>query len=327
MELENFRAFDEKKKYLIENKAENGRISPINANETGNKINFLQVSATIKEKEKEILALNTEIKQRDFLLEKARNLVITLNEECNKKTIALKNLEFAGVDKNEGKNPMLIKENEFLKDNIQGLKKNIADLQIENMKKEEYFNSKIDAESFGSRNSIKNSKENPENQIENDITYLTNKVTEVNAKLNDINTENTKLNEYIIGLETKFSSLQKEKEEIATNLIKAYETIEDFRHQKGQLDLELKKIKENPQQNQNLEDLSKLLIQKETLINELSSQALIKAHKHKKHRHNSSIKEIFEITEAIKQEIIGNKTENLILLNKESFQTFKDFQI
>lgn len=284
--------------------------------ETTGKVNVMELS--LSSKENEILRLKSEIVQRDALLEKARNLVITLNKECTKKTVALQRFESKEFEEIDSKTQWLVKENQQLKESFQVMQKNFSDLDCNKVDKAEKF-------SADCYNSTSNEKIVVTSQIENDITYLENELAEVSVKLVEISSENTRLNECIRNLELKYLESQQEKVEISNNLVKAHETIENLRHQKNQLEIELQKVLGSSKFNQSIEDLSKLLMQKESTISELTSQVLMKTHKHKKHRHNSFSRDVFEIFEAVKREIVGGK-ENQFEFCRETMNIFKEFQ-
>ena len=292
------------------------------------KVNFLEEE--MESKQAEIGKLKSEVLQRDSLLEKARNLVVTLNQECIKKTEALQNLEIKELHKFDVVTPQIILENEKLKESINYLKNRMTDLELNSTQKEslasktESFN--LGADHSASATPIKRQGIFTDNQIENDISYLEQELAQVTIKLNDISSENTKLNECIRSLELKYCETQQEKIEASNNLIRAYETIENIRQQKNTLEIRLKKYDDGANFNKSIEDLSKLLLQKESTISELTSQVLMKTHKHKKHRHNSYTRDSYELIEAVKKEIIREK-ELSADLPKETLQIFKDFQI
>ena len=256
--------------------------------------------------------LTNEARQRDTFLNKARNLVMTLNEECSRNTNLLKDLS-----RIESECLNLKKENEKLKETIQKLQNDKI------TKKNEDFSIKngefIEADSFACKSPLKFQK----NLIDSDVAYLENEITNRNIELNEVHSENIRLNDYIKNLESKYSAIQDEKQELGNNLIRSYETIEEYRYKQTQVEQDLKKYSE-AKYNQNIEDLSKLLIQKENLITELSAQ-VINTHKHKKHRHSIRSKEIFDLVQAIKQEISLEKY-GCLELGKESSSAFKDFQ-
>ncbi|OMJ78612.1 hypothetical protein SteCoe_21537 [Stentor coeruleus] len=320
LELEHVKIIQEQSKIIFEKKIEDSKQAAIVPKDLLSRITSLE--NTCNTKDNEISNLRKEILQRDSLLEKARSLVFSLNNDNSKKNREIEELSQNTILKSEYSK--LLEENQSLLQNLQALERKLEETKSKIAKKDEHHGKiesfSFETESFGSKVAASTTKEALIQKLESNVMHLETEIRVLTAKNKEIILDNGKLSEAVKSLENRLSQLSQEKAEVAENLIKAYETIEEYKVKQNHLEGELQTSKINA----NVEDLSKLLLHKENVINELSSQ-MVKTNKHKRHRHNSYLKEIYELMDAVKKEIKTGK-DGFNELSKDAFQVFKDFQ-
>lgn len=248
----------------------------------GTNSKIISLESELVMKQKEINNLSSQIIQRDKLLEKAGNLIISLNEQWSRKNGPIKTSENKSVDYDQ--HLELIRENQRLTESLQTLQKSLE--VHENSEKTSFFNKlgphDFEFESFGSKNLP-----NPNNtRPESDISYLEEKISQLKIKINEITSENVQLNETIKSLEIKYSELSLEKHKLSDTLSNTYEIIEEYKSRLAII--ENQKNSSGISFSQSIEDLSKLLIQKEMVITDLTAQVMSTLKHKKKHRQSNS---------------------------------------
>ena len=267
------------------------------------------VSPSALNKDKKLQSLNFEIKQRDSLLTKAKKLVTILSEELSQKTAEIEQLhKLVQAD--------LQAENKKLKEKISELE-NSKDCQ-----KNESFS--FDTESFGSKVIKTNEKDSLCHRLESDLNFLGNQLELAQKSLKGTCDENCQLKGLIFSLEERISCLTKEREEGSQAIYELESALDESKKRQFQLEAELQDILRSNRSSLSVEDFNKIMSQKESVICELTSQVL-KKNSHRRHRHNSHLKEIFELLDAVKNEIKSG-VESHASLSKEVFSVFKDFQ-
>lgn len=260
-------------------------------------------------KDKKIQSLNLEVKQRDSLLTKAKKLVTILSEELSEKTTEIEQLHRLVQSDQQA-------ENKKLKEKIQELE-NLKDCQ-----KNESFS--FDTESFGSKVLKNNEKDSLVQKLESDLNFLGNQLELAQKTLKGTCDENSRLKDLIFSLEERISDLTKEREEGSQAIFELESSLDQSKKRQFQLEAELQNMLRSNRSSLSVEDFNKIMSQKESVICELTSQVL-KKNSHRRHRHNSHLKEIFELLDAVKNEI-KTGTESHTSLSKEVFSVFKDFQ-
>lgn len=320
IELEHVKIIQEQSKIIFEKKIEDSRQAATVPKELISRITSLE--NTCNTKDTEISNLRKEVLQRDSLLEKARSLVFTLNNDNSKKNREIEDISKNFISKIEYSK--LLGENEGLLQKLQAIEHKLEEAKSEIAKKDDQHGKiesfSFETESFGSKVVASTTKEALIQKLESNVMYLETELGVLTAKNKEMSADNGRLGEAVKNLESKLNLISQEKAEVAENLIKAYETIEGYRTKQNHLEGELQTSRIGA----SVEDLSKLLLHKENVISELSSQ-MVKTNKHKRHRHNSYLKEIYELMDAVKKEIKTGK-DSFNELSKDAFQVFKDFQ-
>lgn len=301
IELEHSKVIQDQQKLLYEKRIEDLKQSP-NVVQSPNSPSSFAPS-------QDFHLLKFEIQQRDSLLTKAKKLVTILSEELSQKTKEIEQLQqMVQFD--------LQVENKKLKEKIQELESAKDNQKIESFS--------FDTESFGSKVMKNNEKETICQKLENELVFMNNQLELAQKSLKGTCEENVRLKDLIFGLEERISCMTKDQEENQLAVIELEKALDESKNKQFHLEAELQNMLRSNRSSLSMEDFSKIMTQKESVICELTSQVL-KKNSHRRHRHNSHLREIFELLDAIKNEIkSGSEVRNT--MSKEVFSVFKDFQ-
>ena len=292
IELEHSKVIQEQQKLLYEKRVEDSRSSSI--------------IDTTNDSNKEIQTLKLEVKQRDHLLSKAKKLVSVLNEELAKKSKEFQELEHVNIEE-------LLIENERLKNKLKEL-----EAPKETLKNDSFS---FDTESFGSK--VVKSNEKESQKLENDLIFMSNQLDYTQSTLKNVCDENSRLKELVSNLESRLNLVLMENQDLLTKVQSLDSALADSQKRQYQVENEMQELVRSSRSSLNKDDFSKILSQRESVITELTSQMIRKTHR--RHRHSSHVRDLYEFVEAIKTEVKSGKELNAGL-NKESLTIFKDFQ-
>jgi hypothetical protein len=293
IELEHSKVIQEQQRLLFDKRVEDFRTASMKDGQEGMK-------------DKEVSELKQEVRQRDQLLAKAKKLVSVLSEELAEKTREVKNLKQNNFEQ-------VLQENEKLKEKIKDLE-NVKEAQ-----KNDSFS--FDTESFGSK--VVKSHEKDYQKLENDLIFMSNQLDYTQTTLKNVCDENSRLKEILTNVESKLASSIQENLNFAEKVQNLEQILHESQKRQYQVENEMQELVRSNRSSLSKDDFSKLISQRESFFNELTSQMLRKTHR--RHRHSSHVRDMYEFVEAVKTEVKSGKEPNSNL-SKESLTIFKDFQ-
>ena len=152
---------------------------------------------------------------------------------------------------------------------------------------------------------------------------MSNQLDYTQSTLKNVCDENSRLKELVSNLESRLNLVLNENQDLQTKLQSLDSALADSQKRQYQVENEMQELVRSSRSSLSKDDFSKILSQRESVITELTSQMIRKTHR--RHRHSSHVRDLYEFVEAIKTEVKSGKELNAGL-NKESLTIFKDFQ-